>query len=229
MPSRYVRASLVAVSLLLVANPFLVYPHATDPSFEYRAMELQSDGYRIPVESSITDIHGFACEDHRENWGCIFDTAIAANGSMRFQTDGHGDIEEAMIHGEPFVYRPEGLYRRVVETDNGTVTARLVPVSWEAALEKVSVERDDLSPRERRLLDERNLTTNRPIDWTGQPNPRGAIIVESNGTYHLLWEVSGDRNPPEVEALVIETARALGVGFGLLVFAVAIMLGESRE
>jgi len=229
MPSRYVRAVLLAVGVALVANPILVFPHATDPSFEYRAMELESDGSRIPVEVGDKDIEGIACEDFHEDWGCVFDQAIAANGSLQFQTDDPIGIERASTYGETFVDGPGGPYRRVVETDNETVTARLVPVSWEAVLENVSVERDDLLPRERRLLEERNLTTHRPIDWTGQRNPRGAIVVQSNATYHLLWEVSGDRHPPEVEVWIIETIRALGVGLGLLLFAVGIALGYSED
>lgn len=229
MPSRYVRAALLVAGLLLVANPFLVFPHATDPTFEYRAIELPSDEYPFPVEIGVEDIEGIACETYQEDWGCVFDEAIRTNGSVQFQPEDEVDIDRAMTYGERFFDEPGGPYRRVLKSDNGTVTARLVPVSWQAVLENISVSRDELSPRERRLIDDRNLTTHRPIDWTEQRNPRGGIVVQSDDTYHLLWEVSGDRHPPKVEAMVIETTRAIGVGLGLLIFAVAIMLEESSE
>jgi hypothetical protein len=233
VPSRYVRGVLLVVGAVLVANPILVFPHATDPAFEYRAVELPSDGDRLPRAARGTDIAGIGCEYSQQDWGCVFDEAIEANGSVRFVQNYPTGVGRAASAGERFVGIEGQLHRRVVETDDETVTALLVPVSWGDVLENVSVERDDLSPRERRLLDERNLTTHRPIDWTDHRNPRGGIVVRSGGEYHLLWEVSGDRSPPDAEAeaaaMVILTARALGVVLGLTVFGVAIMLGDPRE
>ena len=225
MPSRYVRGVLLVIGVVLVANPILVFPHTTDPAFEYRAVELQTDGDHIPRAARGTNIAGIGCVYSQRDWGCVFDEAIDGNGSVRFRSEYPVGVERAASDGERFVGIAGQPHRRVVETDNETVTARLVPVSRDDVLENVSVDRDDLSPRERRLLEERNLTTHRPIDWTGQRNPRGAIVVQSNGTYHLLWEVSGDRHPPEVKVWVIQTIRALGVGLGLLLFAVGMTLG----
>lgn len=220
MPRPVALMGVALLSVGLMLNPILLFPHAEDAAFEYRAAEVPAEDAPglLPSNASRGPVDGLNCRWLDHNWGCLFDVFLSANGTQQFPVS-ETIFEREVADDRQYVYIDGQYHRREAEVENGTVTAELVPVTQAELLAGASVSRDALSEREQRVLDQGKLTTYRPIELYGSASWDGGLLVSDNGTYYVLWQESADTEPPTfVEGLTF-IPRLLAFAVGLVGFA----------
>lgn len=228
------RALLLAVGLLLVANPVLLDPLGVGtPTYEYRAVDATAtpDGIELarrPPEE-VVGVRGFDCYLGPTTRACVLDSALRDREPYTVTLRDAGPVG-----AEPYVRLNGTFYRRqtdqeTLETGDRRVTVSLTRISPQEALDGASVDvaGGALSERGRRAVATGRLRTDEPLPYESAlgPNtyePAGRFVRTDDG-YVLLGL---ERYQPGLANRRLYSG--LGVFVGLVAFRLGVLPGTDQ-
>ena len=160
------------VLVALAANPVWFFPHAEDPAYEYRAVEL-TDENRFRYAETHPEV--LECYDARER-ACGFEAA-ASDGSIEV------NASEVAYSGRSTDYRyvlfPSGFYEPTMQQSGERVRLTLESRTPAAVVRNLSYPYADASNAARTVVRKGNATLVREISSRDR-------IVHREGTYYAL-------------------------------------------
>ncbi|WP_458205268.1 hypothetical protein [Haladaptatus sp. NG-SE-30] len=177
----------ISLAILLLANPFYLFPHAGDAAYRYEAEKIDYSRTYIRAHSQFAQVN---CYNGHEP-GCLLAVKIAQHGPVTINTSGFRRYQT----GAEYVALndandgPAPFYRRVVNRSDEQVTVRLEKIPPNTLLSQIALNESELSKPARKAMQGERVTVH------GAPLPEADEVVRKDGDFYVVNRVG--YTPPE--------------------------------